>query len=160
MLLSRWILFRGTLDRVILAGVLLSGMFLAVPEALSATGGLGKTVSYQNLTGKAESKAFFADGGKKYVGKRIHIHVPARRIHASPTRSILQKGGVRYLFFKNETVPIVARAKDVYLRKARQRTSKTDTLCIKGVVKRDQSPGGAGYVILVSRIKKAPPRKP
>lgn len=144
---------------VVFTHVVAALLFVGRPTPCAA-GGLGKTVSFHNLTAKADAKAFFAEGGAKHVGKRVHIHVPARRIHVAPARSIIQKKGGRYLFFASKAVPIVARANNVYLRKARQRTSKSDTLCVKGVVKRDRSPGGTGNVILVSRMTKAPRRKP
>lgn len=119
-------------------------------------GGLGRTVSFKSLTSKEDAKAFYADGGKRYAGKRVHIHVPASCIHEKPLRSLVTKGGVRYLVFKNRNVPLAARANDVYLRKARQRTTTKDTLCVKGTVEKDGAENATGYVIRVTRVTKAP----
>lgn len=128
------------------------------PWSLLATpaGGPGKRVSHVRLTDAKARKEFYESAGKTYANKRVHIHVKAARIHEKPVDRFQSRSGVPYLVFENGTVPIVARKNDVYLKKARQRTARTDELCIKARVVVDPRPGKAGYVLLVHSVKKAP----
>ena len=131
-------------------------LLIALLAPVLLFGGIGRTVSYKKLTAPKVESAFYRCGGKSMAGKRVHIHVPAARIHAKPDRIVSSRKGHRRLVFKNRSVPLVVSPGDVYYRKALQRTTSGDMLCVKGTVKRAPLGGAGEYAIHVHTIKEAP----
>lgn len=111
-------------------------------------------VSYRSLTKKEEEAAFYADGGRRFRNKRVHLHVPAARFLAKPT-PVQTKDGRRILVLKNKSVPLVVSPRNVYVRKIRDRVDGSDRVCVKGTIlpHPDGEPGK--YALWVHSVKKA-----
>lgn len=112
-------------------------------------------VSYRSLTTRKKANAFYADGGRKFRNRRIHIHAPASTVLAKG-EVIHTRTGTRLLRFQNRNVPLLVRPRNVYLRKVRQRTSRDDRVCLKGTVRECPLQGAGQSVLFVHTLKKAP----
>lgn len=116
-------------------------------------GGIGRTVSYKKLTDPKDEQAFYRCGGSSHRGSRVHIHVPAARIHAKADRMVLDRHGRKALVYRNRSVPLIVAPGNVYLGKAKQRTVPGDMLCVKGEVGAEPMGGKGRFAIFVHTIK-------
>ncbi|MFG0319346.1 MAG: hypothetical protein ACF8XB_18900, partial [Planctomycetota bacterium JB042] len=99
-------------------------------------------VSYRSLTSKEKERAFYAEGGRRWKHRRVHLHVPAARLLAKAEKVKRRRGGT-VLVFDNRTVPLVVNPKSVYFRKMLQRARRGGHVCVKGTVL-DDPRGGSG----------------
>ncbi len=111
-------------------------------------------VSYRSLTKKEEESAFYTDGGRRFLGKRVHLHVPAARFLAKAT-AVQTKDGRRVLVLKNKNIPLVVHPRNVYVRKVRDRVDGSDRVCVKGTVLPHPSGEPGRYALWVNTAKKA-----
>lgn len=112
-------------------------------------------VSYRSLTAKKKADAFYADGGRRYRNRRVHIHVPAARLLGTGEKVSRPRGG-SVLLFAHRTVPVVVNPKSVYFRKMRQRARRGGNVCVKGCVRSDPRGGSGRLAIWVDTLKRAP----
>jgi hypothetical protein len=112
-------------------------------------------VSYRSLTTKEKADAFYAEGGRRYRNRRVHLHVPASKLLGKGERVLRQRGGA-VLLFDHRTVPLVVNPQSVYFRKMRQRARPGGNVCVKGCVLPDPRGGSGRLALWVNTLKRAP----
>lgn len=112
-------------------------------------------VSYRSLTAEKKEEAFYADGGRRWTNRRVHVHVPAAKLLAKGERVKLPRGGV-VLLFEHRTVPVVVNPKSVYFRKMLQRAKRGGDVCVKGTVLADPRGGSGRRALWAHTLKRAP----
>ena len=113
-------------------------------------------VSYRSLTKPQDEAAFYKSGGRSHRNRRVHLHVPAARLHAKPKQILRTSKGGRLFLFANRSVPLVVFPQNIYFRKILQRTGPGDRICVKGTVRSEPLGGEGRYSIFVKTLKKAP----
>ncbi len=95
----------------------------------------GSEISTRSILNKKSLKEFYATGGKKYIGKRIHIHLPATILKKKAKRVRL-RGGKAALQFENKSVPLLVNPRNIYFKRLMRKKKVDGLLCIKGYVYR------------------------
>jgi len=73
-------------------------------------------VSYRRITMKEKLKKFYCSGGRAYLGKYVHLLVPADRFRKEP-QEVKGEEGERLLVFANQSVPLLVNPANLYHRR-------------------------------------------
>lgn len=95
----------------------------------------GSEISTRSILNKKSLKEFYTTGGKKHVGKRIHIHLPSTILKKKAKRVRL-RGGKAALQFENKSVPLLVNPRNIYFKRLMRKKKFDGLLCIKGYVYR------------------------
>jgi hypothetical protein len=123
--------------------------------ALAALFPGSQSLSYRNLTGQEESRAFFRNAAHGYDGKLVHVHVSAKRIHGDPARIARTSKGARVFVFENQSVPLVIHPTSTYYRKILERTAPSERVCVKGEIRAEPVGGKDRLALWVHSVKRA-----
>ncbi len=115
----------------------------------------GTTLSYRNLTSPESAQALYRSGGASNKAQRVHVHVPATRILAKPSRIAKTKLGQEVWILENQSVPLVVAPDSVYFQKILARAEKGERVCIKGEIKDEPAGGKDRLALFVHQVKRA-----
>jgi hypothetical protein len=98
------------------------GLMLAFPSPSDECG-------YRRITMKERLKNFYRTGGKEYLNKKVHIHIPAAVFRKKPTVIVRPDGKIWHLY-ANQSVPVLVSPRNSYykrLQKALAESKKKKT---------------------------------
>jgi hypothetical protein len=107
------------------AAALLAALALAAPS--TAQSGAG---SYIRIDRPERVRSFFAAGAEAWIGRRVHVHLPASAIAKAEAD---ERGA---LCFRHRGVRFLVSGKHPALARYNRRTPRGAVLCVKGVVRR------------------------
>lgn len=100
---------------LLLAGLLLPAAAGAVLPAPLRDGPL----TYRRITMASRLRAFYREGGRAYLGQRVHLLVPGAVFEGKPIR-VTRPDGRSWYDFPNRTVPILVSPRNLYYRRLRR----------------------------------------
>jgi hypothetical protein len=110
-------------------------------------------VSYRRITMKERVKAFYRTGGKAYLGKKVHILVPARVFKKHSV--VLGRNRKRILRFENRSVPLLVQPANPYYKRMKREMKKKriETVSVFGkIIRPSWDPKGKCH-LLITKVK-------
>ena len=98
-------------------------LLFTFPSALP----FGKTdeTGYRRITMRKRLDAFYREGGRSYLGKKVHLLVLASVFRRAPTNVTLPDGRVWFVF-SNRTVPVLVSPKNLYFLRLRRKLEQAE----------------------------------
>lgn len=108
---------------------------------------VGATGSYSTLTRAAERR-FYRSGGARCVGRRLHLHLPAKTFLDEPA-VVRPYGGraVRYHAYRHRGVTFLVHPGNPYFRQFIRKAKTNHVACVRGRVVRYREPIGVALVV-------------
>ena len=76
----------------------------------------GQELGYRRITMKERLKAFYLAGGKTYLGKKVHIYIPAAVFKKKPKVITLPNGQIWHRY-DNRSVPVLVSPINQYYKR-------------------------------------------
>ena len=122
---------------------------------LAAPRPAAQEVSYHRITMEERVKAFYRTGGREYLGRRVHILVPARAFRKPEV--VLGRNRKRFLRFENRSVPLLVRPANPYykrmVRRLKAKKERIETVSVFGkIIRPSWDPRGKCH-LLITKVK-------
>ena len=115
-------------------------LVMPIPHAESGTPPDDRELGYRRIFMKDRVAAFYREGGRSYLDKRVHLLVPADRFR-NAGRMIRRPKGVIWIRHVNRNIPLLLDPRNLYykrLMKTLEREAKRKAKKMKGVKRLDQ----------------------
>jgi|GEM_PF-2416479 len=126
-------------------------LFLAV-----AFTGASSESSHRSILSPKRIQEFYASGGRRYIDKKVHIHLSSA-ILKKKSKRIRLPGGKIALLFENKSVPILINPCNNYYKRLRRKLKSkkkvAGLVCIKGYVFRPDWDVKGRCFLRVKKIK-------